>query len=364
MKSDFSKANNNLGKVLFVTRKYPPVKGGLESYSYNLISNYKEPHKAIVLRKKQSNLIWFLPYCLVYVLLNISKYDVIELGDLLLCCVGWLGKKIKPDVKVVVTVHGLDITYKNKIYQRYLKIFLGNFDMYVPNSTYTKEVAENLGYASCQVIFPATLSGIPMRKDNMCSADTFRQRYNIPDDTMILTTIGRLVERKGVEWFIRNVLCRLQDSNICYLVVGKGIMKEKIEETIAECNEHRVRMLGEVTDLEIEEIYHYTDIFLMPNIRVEGDVEGYGMVAVEAAAAGCLVIAARIQGIIDAVQDGVSGILYEAENADELIGIIEDAVKNYDEYIQHFQPSSIKYVLSECTGNAIANKYKELFVHL
>ena len=52
-------------KTLFVTRKYPPQKGGMESYSYNLIQNYKGEKKVIALGKAKIHLLWFLPYSII-----------------------------------------------------------------------------------------------------------------------------------------------------------------------------------------------------------------------------------------------------------------------------------------------------------
>lgn len=348
-------------KVLFITRKYPPIKGGMESYSYNLISNYQGDYKALTLGKKQIHLLWFLPYCLFYVLFHISKFDVLELGDMLLCGIGWFAKKIRPSIKVVATVHGLDITYKNPIYQTYLKMFSKGFDMYVPNSTYTREVAENRGYSPCQTVFPATLGSDFFKEKKVSDNATFRRKYNIADKTVIITTVGRLVERKGVKWFIENVMNRIPELDICYLIVGKGEMKEQIEQAITSTGEQRVHLLGAVSDAEIDDIYANTDIFLMPNIYVEGDVEGYGMVAVEAAASGCLVVAARIQGIMDAVLDGVNGILYEAENVDVLADLLTDVVTNYETHMDKLRDSALEYVKRECTGEAIARKYEDLF---
>lgn len=338
------------------------MKGGMESYSYNLISNYDGDFKAITLGKKQIHLIWFLPYCFLYTLFNCRKYDVLQLGDMLLCGIGWFAKKINPTIKVVATVHGLDITYANPIYRLYLRMFSKGLDYYVPNSSYTEQIATKQGYFPCTVIPPATLSGKAAQQD-ICTRGDFLKRYNIDEDTFIICTVGRLVKRKGVEWFIRNVLPELSHNKIMYLVVGSGEMEGEIRQAIEDTKTTKVKLLGRVSEQHLNDIYAHSNIFLMPNIYVDNDVEGYGMVAVEAAAAGCLVVASKMQGITDAVKDGVSGLFYEPENVQQLKELLNHIIEHYSEY-KKITITAQAYVMDECTGTAIATKYKNLIQNL
>jgi phosphatidylinositol alpha-1,6-mannosyltransferase len=64
-------------KVLFITRKYPPQVGGMENYSYGLINNIDCPKRLIALKRRQSNLVWFLPYAFLKSLLYAWRVDVI-----------------------------------------------------------------------------------------------------------------------------------------------------------------------------------------------------------------------------------------------------------------------------------------------
>lgn len=349
-------------KVLFVTRKYPPKKGGMEAYSYNLITNYSGPHKAITLGKSQKHLFWFLPYCCLYALFNARKYDVIELGDMLISAVGWVARKVNPKIKVVATIHGLDITFPNPLYQWYLKHFSYGFDLYVPNSTYTGDVAGKAGYDPRTMVPPATLNGEntlfpPKDHARFCS------RHGLSEDSIVLFTAGRLVRRKGAEWFVRNVMPLLQDPRLVYLIAGEGAMRPEIEKAIADAGETRVQLLGRVSDEELKDLYNNADIFLMPNILVPNDVEGYGMVAVEAAAAGTLVVAANIQGILDAVTDGKNGVLYEAEKPERLKEVLQTYLDDPGAY-EEVRSGARNYVMGHCTGEAIAGTYKRLIEEL
>jgi hypothetical protein len=109
-------------KVLFLTRKYPPVVGGMENQSYNLIKNFKEINKEnFLIANKKGNK--FLPFFLIgsffkaLYLIWKEKITHLHLGDGLMALEGkWI--KSLTGVKTMVTIHGLDITHKNIVYQK------------------------------------------------------------------------------------------------------------------------------------------------------------------------------------------------------------------------------------------------------
>ena len=90
----------------------------------------------------------------------------------------------------------------------------------------------------------------------------------------------------------------------------------------------QVCCLGAVSDAELVRIYALCDVLVLPVLDLDSDVEGFGMVALEAAAAGKPVIATRCGGIPDAVEDGESGILVEPGNYACLSEAIVSLLKN------------------------------------
>jgi glycosyltransferase involved in cell wall biosynthesis len=90
--------------------------------------------------------------------------------------------------------------------------------------------------------------------------------------------------------------------------------------------EHCVKILGEVDEHTKESLYREATIFLMPNIAVPGDMEGFGLVCVEAAARGLPVVAAKLEGIQDAVIDGVTGTFFFTEDASDALRAIDMAL--------------------------------------
>ena len=75
-------------------------------------------------------------------------------------------------------------------------------------------------------------------------------------------------------------------------------------------------LFGEISNKFRNVLYNAADMFIMPNITVPGDMEGFGIVALEAGSCGLPVIAADIEGIRDAVIDGKTGFLIEEEDAE------------------------------------------------
>jgi glycosyltransferase involved in cell wall biosynthesis len=296
-------------KTLFVTRKYPPTVGGMEAQSYYLTTGFPGPKTIIALRGSQKNLVWFLPYALVRVAFSAFRYDVVHLGDSLLGVVGLVPRFLfrRP---VFVTVHGLDMTFGSKLYQFYLKHFLRG-STYVAVSASTRAIAESRALGPVAVI-PV---GVPdhffgLERDPEADLALSQQRRG----RVVVLTVGRLVRRKGVAWFIRNVLGDLPE--VLYVVVGVGPDRADIERAIAETGTfERVLLLGSVNEARLHDLLRSADVFVMPNIVVPGDVEGFGIVALEAAASGLSVVAADLQGIKDAIVHGDNGILVPPEDA-------------------------------------------------
>jgi phosphatidylinositol alpha-1,6-mannosyltransferase len=125
-----------------------------------------------------------------------------------------------------------------------------------------------------------------------------------------LLSITRLVPRKGVDTVIE-ALPRLP-ANVRYFVGGDGPDRSRL---IALAEQHgvadRVRFLGRVPDDRIAPLYRHSDWVLLVSRQQElaGDVEGFGMVLLEAQACGTPVVGGDAGGIPDALQDGVTGVL-------------------------------------------------------
>jgi len=309
-------------KILFISRNYPPKTGGLENYSYSLIKEFEKSHDVykLVLSHSNLHLIWFLPFCLlraIYLILHHS-IDYVHLCDGVLAPIGWMVKMLT-GAKVSISIHGLDITFSNRLYQAVVPPCAGRLEniICVSRSTRAECLARGISEGRCRVI-PNGVT--PEEFDTPCDDGSLNemlsQRLGISlEDQKILVTVGRLIPRKGVEWFVGDVMPRLK-QNFIYLIVGEGPQKAAIEQTIRKHSlEQRVFLVGSVPNDLRNMILKAADIFVMPNIRIPGDMEGFGIVALEAGSTGLPVVASAIQGIRDAVIDGITGYLVPERDA-------------------------------------------------
>jgi phosphatidylinositol alpha-1,6-mannosyltransferase len=129
-----------------------------------------------------------------------------------------------------------------------------------------------------------------------------------------------MVRRKGLAEFLEEAWPRIltQQPDALLLVVGdspdNALLQDprgakRLMKTIEGCGDNTVRFLGAVEDDVLWDCYAAADALVFPLIRVKGDVEGFGMVAIEAAASGTPTVAFPVGGVVDAVADGRSGIL-------------------------------------------------------
>jgi phosphatidylinositol alpha-1,6-mannosyltransferase len=143
-------------------------------------------------------------------------------------------------------------------------------------------------------------------------------------DSVLLLTLGRLVRRKGVLWFVSNVLPKLP-ANVVYLVAGDGEDMAPLRAAVARLGlTDRVVLLGQVDDAERETLMRGADLFVQPNVTVPGDMEGFGLVVVEAAMRGTPVVAAALEGILDAVVDGRTGTLLPSADVDAWVTAVTE----------------------------------------
>ena len=101
----------------------------------------------------------------------------------------------------------------------------------------------------------------------------------------------------------------------------------------------------------------------MPNIPVPGDMEGFGIVAIEASLAGLVLIASDLEGIQDAVTNGVNGILLPPGDAEKYIKTIEEVLGDYPKY-KTFKDKAKEYTRATYSWDKICGSYLEEFKRL
>jgi glycosyltransferase involved in cell wall biosynthesis len=127
--------------------------------------------------------------------------------------------------------------------------------------------------------------------------------------------------------------------------------------------EKRVRLVGWLKEEELMKFYRAADLLVLPALTMRNDVEGFGMVILEAAAAGTPCVASRVGGIPDAVEDGKAGVLVEAGNY-EMMSQAVVALLRDDALRRKMGSYAQKRVQEKFDWSKIAGKYESLLASL
>jgi len=343
-------------KILFITRTYPPLVGGMEKFASDFYENYRKKGEIDLLANsggKKTIVIFFIK-TIFFLLFNAKNYAVIHIYDAVFSPLIFI-IKIFSNAKVSFTVNGLDIVYSRFFYQKIMPFFLKKADRVFAISQYTLEQCELRGVSKEKLrVIPVGVDFDGLQTSSEAQKLEVRSKFNIPaQGVKILLTVGRLVKRKGHAWFIANVFKELPEDYI-YLIAGAGPEKDLITELINELNlTHRVYLLGRVSDEEKNCLYEISNWFVMPNISVKNDQEGFGIVLLEAGRYGLPIIASNIEGIKDVVINQKTGYLIEEKDSQSFIKAL--TTSNVD------RASLVGIISSHFGWGKIIEKYYEEF---
>jgi phosphatidylinositol alpha-1,6-mannosyltransferase len=165
---------------------------------------------------------------------------------------------------------------------------------------------------------------------------TVRERLGWGQRPVILT-VGRLQKRKGQDMMIR-ALVELHDNlpDTLYAVVGGGEELTSLKElAVAEGVHDSVIFYGDIDDLTMIEMYQQCDLFVLPNRQVGRDIEGFGMVLLEAQACGKPVVAGQSGGTAETMIPGETGLVVSCNEPASLARAIREMLEN-DEQRRRF----------------------------
>ena len=247
--------------------------------------------------------------------------DILHCGDLY--PEGLIGVTLKKALGMpfVAYCHGEDITLtgerrfqpnlRNAIYQ--------NADAVIANGDFAFDSLLHIGIEREKIhkITPGLDTGVFFPEE---SDGKLRERYGIDGKDVVVMTVARLVPRKGHARIIRALAeLRAEIREFRYVIVGRGPIETELRMLASQLNMlDKVIFAGFVPESELNRHYNMADIMAMPNTEVAGDLEGFGMVFLEANAAGKPVIGGRSGGTSAAVADGETGFLVDSDTDVEL----------------------------------------------
>lgn len=349
---------NEPGPILVITRNLPPVTGGMERLIAEALRALTSEARVSVVGPADAEAL--LPTGATYVgefplapnaasLLAGLIASVraarrlrpqLVLGGSGVCAPMVLAASRAADCASAIFVHGLDLVYPSPLYQHCFLPALRRVGLVIANSRHTCALATAAGVRADRttLIHPGVElpTAIPA-----AAIDTFRDRHGLARCRWLLS-VGRLTPRKGLAPFIRLVLPELvrNHPDLRLLIVGQRpdaaldprhrAGGEDLETAaIAAGVGKQVLLVGRLDDAELALAYAGAAAMVFPVLDLPSDVEGFGMVALEAAAHGVPTFGFAVGGVVDAIADGLSGRLLASSDYKGLTAALDSQLSGF-----------------------------------
>ena len=343
-------------RLLFVTQDFPPDVGGIQTYSWELVRRWMKEVSLRVIAPDRPEARGVDAELAASVARVPCEPEMLPLRGL--PTVIREARAFRPDVafhaqwqtvgtsflaqrltgfprRIVCAAHGRELLFNplrgipvgESVYDGLRRLLLRIPNLFVPVSRYTGGLLQEQG------VHPATIRIAP----NGVDPDRFypiervavRERLAL-DDSSLLLTVGRLVPRKGLDTTIRALPALLEDvPDAQYIIVGSGPDEDRLRGLVNEHNVHDVvRFAGQVPWSDLLLYYNAADVFVMPSREDPPDVEGFGLVFLEANASGTPVVGADAGGVPDAIVDQQTGFLVPPSDPEALASALSSLLTN------------------------------------
>lgn len=361
-------------KVLLLSWNFPPTLGGIEYVVDNLFRGLRRKGHGVevvttaglevpaipgVFRAGKKGLKAFVWYALTrgFSRCRHERPDLLLCGSVVAAPAAYLLSRWFR-IPYGVLVHGSDVLHGGWIYQRAIRFLLQRADLLTTNSAQTQALVGEAGIRTDRsvVVHPGVDVDAFLGVPEGCATELIQEM----EGRRVLMTVGRLIKRKGHLEFVTQVMPALVDKfpNILLLVVGEdatsslvhaGGFRKQIEAQIEALGlQDHVRMLGQLTDSrDLVRLFYRADVFVLPCLDIPGDIEGFGIVFLEAALGGTPSVATRVGGIPEAIIDGETGLLVTPGDFPALT----DAVAKL------FEEDDLRKRMSEAAENRARNEF-------
>lgn len=371
--------------VEFLTLDFPPVGGGIARYLYEIVSHL--PAEAVRVtavdapnwqafdaqqdfaierlaipstwQAFQRELKFFAPH---YLRALLKKRDLAFIlcgqAHYSLLLPAWAISRWR-GVPFGVFTFGLDLLYPQTTrYGRAFNRLLGAANVIFADSAAAERILQDLGIAQekITVVYPSA-SGDGAPPDARLVAE-LRQQLGL-EGRKCLLTVGRLIERKGHDTVLRalpQILAAVPETH--YLIVGEGENEARLKALAQELDlMGHVTFAGYAGDEEVAACYALCDVFTMISREIpeKGDVEGFGIVYLEANLRGKPVVAGNSGGVPEAVLHQETGLLVDPTDVQEVATAVIRLLQDKELATRYGQRGRVR-VLQEFSSQAAADK--------
>ncbi len=327
---------------LLITNTYPPYKGGVAKYLYELSCEISEHRDITVITRvsgkneklRNLNILRAVGYnkipiinkihhfflCVNYFIRNKNRIENVLAGSTIpFGVLAILLKTMKPELKIFVFTYGSEIIKVDTLlYRKLLKYVLGKCDFIITISNFTKNALRKYSPKPIIMVYPGYNGN-------------FYKKNHTNNKKILLLTIASLTKRKGQQYVI-DALSQIDKSiDFEYHIIGNGHQECKLKELACEKGiGNSVFIHTGLSDEEVVEYYKKSDIFIMTTYQDGYDIEGFGIVYLEAGAYSLPVIATDVGGVGDVVKNNYNGIIVKTKNIESIIDAIVKLYKNSD----------------------------------
>ena len=367
-------------KHFFIFRDFPPQKGGMSTYYYNIVK-FLKGKKFVFLPKDYENppfientkyiiapfkkgmeknifftLIWFFQ---IFFNLIIKNPNFIHIGKIRPITYFFQIFKIFKK-KIIIYFHGLDyyeIRKKSFLKRKIVYYAIKKADLITCANKYVlKLIKKDNKLKRSYILYP----GIDISYfENI--KNKFEEKKG---KEFIILTVANLVKRKNIDNVLRALNLLKGKYDFKYYIIGKGEEEENLKKLVKDLNlSKNVYFLGELGEEKFK-YYKICDIFIMPSrfLEEESSFEGFGIVFLEASFFKKFLIGAKTGGIPEAIIDGETGILVkEPENYFEIYEIIKDYFENPLKY-KEMREKAYERVIREFDVKKLIENYENFLL--
>lgn len=375
---------NNIRKVILLTGNFPPIVGGISEHLgliakhfpvrfLNVIglptrdwqffdSQQKFSVKRLSLPDSWGTSSAKFKYLAPYYYLELLKeknYDYILCGEAhhTLMLPAWLVQK-QTGIPFGVFTYGADMLRHQKQITRFLfNPLLCAAQNVFPDSQRAGEISKDIGVMPDKIHIVHPSVNIERLNRNI-APNVIREKFDLQGKKCILS-VGRLVERKGYDIMIRalpEILKKTPSAH--YIIVGRGEQEIHLRKLAKDLNvTSHITFAGYISDDDLGSYYALCDVFAMISreISEKSNIEGFGIVYLEANLFGKPVVAGRSGGVEDAVVHGKTGLLVDPHSPVEVSEALLSLLNN-PELAQRLGDAGRTRVLNDFTSEAGAQK--------
>jgi glycosyltransferase involved in cell wall biosynthesis len=335
-------------KILQLLGFYPPVIGGIEAYAKELCEHLvKKGHKVTVIARYHIGIkpiktketingvkvIWvysskntkfstLFAWIKVFFIAMKQDFDIIHAHTIVpINIVGNLLKIIRHK-PLVCTIHETNFQQgiNNPLYRFIAKLSLNNADYVYGISD---DICKKANSIKLNKLVTTSKNAVNLKTFKKIGSSIIRKKHHLSQETKIIITTRRLVEKNGVIYLVRSIPYVLKKHRVFLYLIGKGPERETIDKEISKLKiENNVFINSSVETEELVSYLSDADIFALPSL-----IEGMSMSAMEAMACELPLVATKVGGNPQFVSEGINGFLCLPANpidlADKLIKAIE-----------------------------------------